>query len=306
MARTTWRKVAICDCMTAPLDELAKTSGRDILVSPIPGFGSFQQGATASAGTGSGGGHIDVYLTQLNQEQKLRLEGLARQIGFYADIRDKKWWSPTRRKWLQANWANHLHLVLKSCTHLSPEAKSQLQDWYAGGNGLVGNDPDDGDRRFLRQTWPQYLARKSGPAKPETGLTRPTIDLANLKFGKTNGDVKRYQAAVWKALAPATRTAILARHHLKESQITDAFYGKVTREMTTALYTAIAAKEPRGGWPRKWVEPGPRLLQRLGFIVRNSTKDLGNSRDEFAEPLTGPDETGETADLDAELQFEGH
>jgi hypothetical protein len=300
MAHPIWRGVTICPDMKGPLDELARISGNDILVKPIPGFGSYRTNA-ASAGTDSGGGHVDLALGKLNSEQKLRLERLARQVGFYADIREPRWWSPTRRKWLSKNWASHLHMILKECPHLSPQARAQVKEWYAGENGLVGDDPDDGDRTFLRQTWAQYLARKTGTTstvKPPA----PAIDLANLKFNKRNPDVKRYQAAVWKALAPAVRAQILARHQLKESQITDGFYGKVTREMTAALYDAIQAAEPKGGWP-DWTEPGPRLLKRLGFVPRDSSRDLDATAepvDEFGEPATLPDDR-DIETLDDEL-----
>lgn len=291
MAHPVWRKVTICPDMKAPLDELARISGNDILVTPIPGFGSYRTNA-ASAGTDSGGGHVDLYLTKLNSEQKLRLERLARMVGFYADIREPKWWSPTRRKWLKQNWASHLHMILKECPHLSPQARAQLKEWYAGENGLVGNDPDDGDRTFLRQTWAQYAARKGGATTITTIRPTHTLDLANLKLNQRHADVKLYQAAVWKALTPTVRAQILAKHRLKESQITDGFYGKVTREMTAALYAAIRAAEPKGGWPN-WTEPGPRLLKRLGFVPRDSRRDLdpdAEPYDEFGEPATMPDD----------------
>ena len=170
-------------------------------------------------------------------------------------------------------------MILKDCRHLSLEAKAQLREWYAGENGLAGDDPDDGDRTYLRQTWKQYRASKHGVKPPPP---QPTIAVANLKRGRRNGDVKRYQAVVWKRLASATRTKILTRNRLKESQIADGFYGDVTVEMTKALYAQIAAKEPKGGWPI-WAEPGPRLLKRLGFIPIG-TRDLDDPHDEFGEP----------------------
>lgn len=279
MAHPTWRGVTICACLKEPLDELARASGRDILVSPIEGFGSYQVGQTASAGTGSGGGHVDLALRGLTSEQKLRLEGLARRIGFYADIREPTWWSPTRRQWLTQKWSSHLHMLLKDCRHLSPEARAQLREWYSGENGLVGNDPDDGDRTYLRQTWKQYRTGRQG-VRPPTQQRRITV--ANLKHGRRNGDVKRYQAAVWRRLPSATRTSILTKHRLKEAQIADGFYGDVTVEMTKALYARIAEREPKGGWPI-WAEPGPRLLKRLGFIPVGS-RDLDDPHDEFGEP----------------------
>lgn len=277
MSHPMWRGVAICPCMQGPLDELAARSGNGIYVAPIKGFGSFQPGDTASAGTGSGGGHADLSLTRLGAAQKLRLEGLARRVGFYADIREPTWWSPTRRRWLRETWQSHLHMVLKDCDHLSPEARRQLKDWYAGGNGLVGDDPDDGDRSYLRQTWSGYRAARDHPA------AAPSVSLANLKVGKSNADVKRYQAAVWQRLTPATRSGILARYTLKESQIADGYYGKVTVEMTATYYRAIAAAEPKGSWPI-WKEPGPRLLKRMGFIPTGSRDLEEPTPDEFGEP----------------------
>lgn len=229
MANPNWRGVAICSCMTAPLVELARISGADILVRPIPGFGSFQQGETASAGTGSGGGHVDLDLTRLDKAQKLRLEGLARRVGFYADIREPTW-----------------------AGYQKPRP--------AGG---------------------------SAPAAAGSSV----IDPNNVRIGKRNNDVKRYQAAVWRSLSKAAQAAILARHHFTPAQLLDGNYGTVTIEMTQALYRAIAAAEPKAGWP-VWKQPGNRLLQRLGFIPRASSKDPDAEHlDEFGEPdvVTDPE-----------------
>ena len=157
-----WRGVRICACMKAPLDELARITGDDFKVTPIPGFGSYQDGTTASGSTATGGGHIDISLTGYSTAQKLRAEALARMIGFYADIREPKWYSPYFGKWLTASWQSHLHMLLKSCTHLSTGAKTQLAEWYEGENGLAGDDKDDGPRQYLRQTWSQYPSGLGG------------------------------------------------------------------------------------------------------------------------------------------------
>jgi hypothetical protein len=86
-----WRGVRICACMKAPLDELAKLTGADFKVTPISGFGSYQDGSTASGSTATGGGHIDIHLGGYSSTIKKRVEALARKIGFYADIREPKW-----------------------------------------------------------------------------------------------------------------------------------------------------------------------------------------------------------------------
>ena len=168
-------------------------------------------------------------------------------------------------------------MILKDCRHLSLEAKAQLREWYAGENGLAGDDPDDGDRTYLRQTWKQYRASKRRQASPAPAHDRR-------RQPQAGPEERRRQALPGRRVETSrVRPAkILTRNRLKESQIADGFYGDVTVEMTKALYAQIAAKEPKGGWPI-WAEPGPRLLKRLGFIPIG-TRDLDDPHDEFGEP----------------------
>lgn len=161
-----WRGTRVSSDMLDPLDELALRAGDDIYVKPIAGFGSYSDNSN-SAGMDAGGGHLDLDLVGLSNEQKLRLERIAREVGFYADIREPSWWSPIRKKTISANWQSHLHMLKKDTTDLSTAARTQLAQWYAGSNGLAGflwngewtYDPDDGPREFLKQTWTQYLQK---------------------------------------------------------------------------------------------------------------------------------------------------
>lgn len=167
MPGVLWRSVTVSGDMVDPLDELARLSGDDIYVKPILGYGSYSTNKS-SAGIDTGGGHVDLDLAGLTALQKLRLERLARMIGFYADIREPRWWSPVRQKFITATWQSHLHMVKKDAPDRSIPARAQLASWYAGTNGLAGfdwnekyqHDPDDGPREFLNQTWVQYLAAK--------------------------------------------------------------------------------------------------------------------------------------------------
>ena len=127
--KTNWRGVTVCTCMKAPLDELAKISGSAIYVQPIPRFGSYQDGTTASGNIALRGGHIDLNLETMSQAQALTLEALARKVGFYADIRYRKWYSPKLGRWLTASWQKHLHMVLKGDVHLWDLAKAQVYGW---------------------------------------------------------------------------------------------------------------------------------------------------------------------------------
>ena len=159
----TFRKVRVCECMLEPLEELVRLTGSAFKVSPIPNFGSYQDGTTDSGSTATGGGHIDIYLTGYSTKVKKQVETYARMIGFYADIREKRWWSDWYGRWITKTWANHMHMLLKDCPHLSAGARAQIREWQVEGeNGLAGNDLDDGDRTYVWQTWDQYVAKRDG------------------------------------------------------------------------------------------------------------------------------------------------
>jgi len=148
--------------MLDPLNELVRLTGSKFKVSPIPGFGSYS-GNAASGGTDTGGGHIDLYLTGYSSKTKKQAETYARMIGFYADVREKRWYSDWYGRWISQSWANHMHMILKDCPHLSSGARRQLEEWQERGeNGLVGKDKDDGDRTYVWQTWAQYEAKRDG------------------------------------------------------------------------------------------------------------------------------------------------
>lgn len=167
MPGVLWRETIVSEDMVDPLNELARLSGDDIYVKPIKGYGSYADNST-SADIDEGGGHVDLNLVGLNDEQKKRLERIARELGFYADIREPKWWSVIRQKWLYGKWQSHLHMVKKDTPDRSIAARAQLAQWYAGSNGLAGfiwngekrYDPDDGPREFLNQTWSEYKKKE--------------------------------------------------------------------------------------------------------------------------------------------------
>lgn len=275
MARPTWRGVTVCTCMTPPLAELARISGNDIRVTPIRGFGSYQSGTTASGATATGGGHVDINLEGYSQEQRLRLERLARSIGWYADIRYPRWWSRYFGKWLTARWQHHLHMLLKECPHLSGAAEDQIREWIAGQNGLVGGNLNDGPRpdEFLLMTWWKYKAAQGGPTPAVTTITSlgaglsltGRIVVAQVRKGKNNTEIRRYQAALWNHHTVNYRRALLERHRLRQNQIADGDYGKVTAEMTEELYELLDRRYPTGGWTPDADEPGPGLMRYLGF-----------------------------------------
>jgi hypothetical protein len=214
MVGMIWREGVISTDMKDPLDELARRAGDDIYVHPIKGYGSYSAN-NASGGTDTGGGHTDIDLVGLNSEQKLRLERIAREIGFYADIREPCWYSKYRKKTVCASWQSHLHMLKKDTKDLSDAARKQLSQWYDGSNGLAAfevngvwyRDPDDGPREFLRQTWTQYntlgdltMTQFDELKALILGIPAATWDEKLLNDGSL-GDDKRYPASLFPVRA---------------------------------------------------------------------------------------------------------
>ena len=78
---------------------------------------------------------------------------------------------------------------------------------------------------------------------------------SNLRLGKTNADVGRFQKALWNSRSLAERQAILRL--TSRSSIGAGYYGGVTGKMTSDAYAHF-------GMTRN-TQPGPQLLKRLGF-----------------------------------------
>ena len=122
----------------------------DILIRPIPGYGSYRDNA-ASGGTDNGGGHVDLNFVGLTDAQCRRVETVYRRYGNLA------FWRPERRPdGTRYGWQNHGHVLRIDCADLSDAARTQLGDYRAGYNGLpIGGriNKDTGDRRYLAARW---------------------------------------------------------------------------------------------------------------------------------------------------------
>lgn len=119
-------------------------------------------GVSASAGTHDGGGVVDC--TAYDAERKVRV---LRSLGFAA-------W---HRKAIDGLWPEHVHAVLMGNAKLSDQAKAQVAEYLAGGDGLKGNARDDGPRDYLdaRWTW------KALPKPTDNHVTRGRAHLADAK-----------------------------------------------------------------------------------------------------------------------------
>jgi hypothetical protein len=145
------------------LDELVALVGPDVPVRPTQGSNS--GGVSASGGTHDGCGAIDLagQDTGMTQADRETIRDAGRRVGFAMWIR-----TPA-----QSAWPWHLHGIAvqpggrydQGC--LSPAAHDQVEDYYAGRNGLASGAPDDGPRDWVGVTWETYQLEN----QPEDDMT---------------------------------------------------------------------------------------------------------------------------------------
>lgn len=80
------------------------------------------------------------------------------------------------------------------------------------------------------------------------------ITASNLRPGKRNSDVARFEKAMWNYLGGPYRARILGQ----KAYVGDGFYGTLTSSMCSDSYA-------KAGLPRATYPGGTLLLQRLGF-----------------------------------------
>lgn len=114
--------------------------------------GSYSTGVSASAGTHSGGGAVDIRAHDRTSAERLEIVASMRRVGFAAWLREP----------IPDVWPYHVHAIAVGCPDLSPAAADQVIDYKAGRNGLANNGPDDGPRTWVNVTWESYLAARGG------------------------------------------------------------------------------------------------------------------------------------------------
>lgn len=150
----------------------------DILIAQ----GMYNKGVTQSAGTHDGGGAWDLVLTKPTSQNWAKLQKAARMCMGAA------WW----RKPLYRNgkmvWNHHVHVEIIGDKEMSLAGRKQVQDYYAGLDGLASHSRDNSWR-------PANLFPMSYPL--------PTVDLSVVvtEAKKTKGyvakpGVKRIQQAL--------------------------------------------------------------------------------------------------------------
>lgn len=156
----------MCPCLKAVIP-VAEANLRAIGALPPGGTlagkitqGSYNTSVSASGGTHSGGGALDVIYSLVNSDRKL---AAFRNAGI----------AMSRRMTWEGPWANHGHGIVIGCIHASPAAKRQVTAYRNGRNGLSNNGPDTGPRvPFV--SW-QIASLANRPGLPATGVSKPTL-----------------------------------------------------------------------------------------------------------------------------------
>lgn len=124
--RHVWRGVVLNAMTIYAMNLVEKALGHMV----IPMQGSYNTSVSASAGTHSGGGAID--LRPYDTERVVRA---MRAVGFAA------WHRPYN--WDNAGGIEHIHAVLIGCPDLAPAAAKQVIKYRQRLNGLANNAPDN-------------------------------------------------------------------------------------------------------------------------------------------------------------------
>lgn len=110
--------------------------------------GSYNKGVGASAGTHDGGGAIDLSVRGLSASKITEVVRQLRKVGFAA------WYRPELWRNGEKVWGPHIHAVAIGDKEMDPSARDQVEEYYAGKDGLVGDGADTGPRVHPIPVWP--------------------------------------------------------------------------------------------------------------------------------------------------------
>lgn len=227
--------------------------------------GSYNKGGVSqSAGTHDGGGALDISVYGLGDlSDKKWIVKQGRLVGFAAYYR------PTR----PGLWNEHIHAIAIGDAEASYGARSQMVEYRAGGDGLVGSNPDPDPRVHPIPVWPRV------PLKTISALT--AYRQFKAKRPKPRVTVKRIQWVLNEKLGthlpvdgvagPRTRDAYKAWERRVKAPSTDGVpgryslnklgegrfktswlsYEKWRDEVTDAKAIARAAEEKSPTFPKK-------------------------------------------------------
>lgn len=143
MTTLTFRGFPACSCLVTWLPMLEERLRLEGVLDKLP-IAQLIGTAKQSAATHSTGGAADLWT------KDPRVSLWARRMGAVSWPRLKPAFDD-----------DHTHLVLIGCVHAHPEAKAQIAEAYAGGDGLLGDAPDDSDLHaalFPKRDWRAGIA----------------------------------------------------------------------------------------------------------------------------------------------------
>lgn len=107
--------------------------------------GSYNAGRVgASAGTHDGGGALDISTNGLSEKTKFEAVKQLRMVGFAAWLRRAS----------EGPWTEHIHAIAIGDPELSSGAQHQVNEYYAGRNGLANRRSDPHWRPSPIRKWP--------------------------------------------------------------------------------------------------------------------------------------------------------
>jgi peptidoglycan hydrolase-like protein with peptidoglycan-binding domain len=207
-----------------------------------------------------------------------RAEALAKYTGAYFNK-----WNADQKKRMQKSWGAYQDGIWGTAT--AAWAKKTVIDIQRAlgvtADGIWGpvTDKAYNDLRAKMYKAPaKPAAPKPAPVVPKPA-PKPTLNTgtiavnlsatiyrSNLKTGKKNGDVARYQAALWNKAAVSTRAAWAKKWGItNQKAVWDGVYGPATADLTKIHYAWLAKSRPGQGWTPNATEPGPSLVSYLGF-----------------------------------------
>lgn len=176
-----FRGLPACECLAEwwpPFEEELRE--QDIIESTLT-VAQFIGMAAASALVHSKGGAADVW------ETDERISFVARQMGAVSWPRVTGSFAKNR----------HTHLVLIGCPHLHQQGLDQIKEAYAGGDGLIGDVPDDS--ALHAALWPKRTWRQGIVWHREQQLRRRRIvklEKARARSAKWRRWIKRNQVNI--------------------------------------------------------------------------------------------------------------
>jgi len=131
--RISWRGVT-ANRRTVEMLEITERRGLMSLAPLRIPQGSYTSGVSASAGTHSGGGALDISVRDLTTAERDRVVRELRETSFAA------WYRP----YLAGVWPAHIHAIAIGDKEMSAAAAEQVVQYRNGQNGLANHGPDNG------------------------------------------------------------------------------------------------------------------------------------------------------------------